>query len=190
MKMMMEYCVDRYKIRFAKDTVSKILSLGNIKNAYDFGCGTGLYVQELINQGIATTGFEISPGAKKAIRTAEKNIVWTNLERPLPSKFKPRDLVLTTEFLEHVSKAGGTLCCKEICELSLRWVVMTASPEKGAYHVNPQPRKYWIDAMTSSNTHEYRNDLSMDFINYFIKLIPSGLVWFKRDLMIFERTPK
>ena len=184
------YPADRIKLQYVKNTISKILSLGEIKSAYDFGCGTGVYVQELINQGINTTGFEINVGARKELKTAEKNIVWADLEYPLPGTFESRDLIFSIEFLEHISEVSGKLCCEEFCGLSLHWIVMTASPLIGEFHLNAQPREYWIDKIENLGTHIYKDELTTEFIEYFKKLIPgksSRLVWFKRDLMIFEK---
>lgn len=169
--------------------INKILALGDIQDAYDFGCGTGLYIQELIDRGKDTLGFEGNLGVKGELKTAKKNIVFTNLEYPLPLEYSPRDLVLSIEFAEHLSKAGGELLYDAMTKLSKKWIVITASPEKGEFHINPQPRQYWIDKIVKRGTHTYCKNESEEFMKYFKDSILSkdGLIWFRRDLMIFKR---
>lgn len=182
---------DPIKLIYVGIVINKILTLGNgeIKDAYDFGCGTGLYVQELIDRGIDALGFDGNLGVKNELKTDRKNIVFTNLEYPLPMVYETRDLILSIEFAEHLSEAGGELLYNAMTNLSRKWIVITASPEKGEFHLNPQPREYWIDKIIKRGTHTYCKELSEEFMEYFKNAIlgKDGLRWFQRDLMIFRK---
>jgi len=182
------YPADEIKLKYSTNIISKILSLGKIKSSYDFGCGTGLYVQELINQGIDTLGFDGNLGIENEIKTDEKNIVFTNLEYSLSKKYLPRDLVLSIEFAEHLSEEGGKLFCNVVTDLSNKWIVMTASSKPGEFHLNPQPKDYWITRIEEKKTHKYKKQLTNDFMEFFHNLILTkhGLNWFRKDLMIFK----
>lgn len=185
------YPADPIKLIYVGCIINKILTLGNggIKSAYDFGCGTGMYVHELIRRGVDTLGFDGDLGIKDELKTDEENIVFANLEYPISSDFLPRDLVLSIEFAEHLSEAGGELLYDTMTRLSKRWIVITASPEEGEFHLNPQPREYWIDKISKRATHTYCKNTSEEFMDYFNNVIlpKDGLRWFRRDLMIFER---
>ncbi len=185
------YPADPIKLIYVGCIINKILTLGNgeIKSAYDFGCGTGMYIQVLLDRGVSTLGFEGSLGVKKEIKTDEKNIVFANLEYPISLEYLPRDLVLSIEFAEHLSKAGGELLYDTMTKLSKKWIVMTASPGEGECHLNPQPRQYWIDKIVKRKTHTYYEKESEEFMDYFKSAIlqKDGLIWFKRDLMIFRK---
>jgi len=183
------YPADSIKLRYVKSIVSKILSLGRIQSAYDFGCGTGLYVEEFIRQGVDTLGFEGNLGAAREAKTDLTNIVFANLEYSVSNSLEPRDLIFSIELVEHLSSKGGEVFCKDITRLSKEWIVITASPDEGEFHLNPQPKEFWIRTVESQGKHIYRESTTKEFMEYFKKLIlpEDGLVWFKRDLIIFEK---
>ena len=182
------YPADEIKLKYSTNIISKILSLGKIKSSYDFGCGTGIYVQELINYGINSLGFDANLGIKKELKTKEENIMYTNLEYFSSKDYIPRDLVLSIEFVEHLSKKGGDLFCNYATQLSKNWIVMTASNKPGEFHSNPQPKDYWITRIEEKKTHKYKKQLTNDFMEFFHNLILTkhGLNWFRKDLMIFK----
>ena len=184
---------DEQKIKFADIVAKKICELDGIRTAYDFGCGSGIYTEALIKTGVETLGLDVNDTlAIEQYHTARRNMIFVDLSlRGVKEDFNlsRRELVVSIEVAEHIEKSNVDIFFGNIIDLADRWIFLTASPEVGQYHVNPQPRDYWIEKVEQFKKHEYEKTLSENFMKYFKMTIPlkEGLVWFKRDLMIFRR---
>lgn len=180
------------KMKFADIVVKKICELNGIRTAYDFGCGSGIYTEALIKNGIDTLGLDVNDTlALEQYHTARRNMIFVDLSlRGVKEDFNldRRELVVSIEVAEHIEKSNVDIFFGNIIDLADRWIFLTASPEAGQYHVNPQPRDYWIEKVEQFKKHEYEKTLSENFMEYFRMAIPpiEGLIWFKRDLMIFK----
>lgn len=178
------------KVRHADIVAKQICKLGNIKTAYDFGCGSGIYVQALISNNVDTLGIDINESLlPEQFKTPIENIRFLDLaEKFIHNGFEPRDLVISIELAEHIEKSYAFILFQNIVKLAKKWIFMTASPEAGKYHLNPRPREYWIEGIERFGYHEYHVDLSENTMEFFRLRIPitDGLMWFKRDLMIFK----
>jgi SAM-dependent methyltransferase len=181
------YQWDSIKQRFAGVVISGILdNLPGIKTVYDIGCGTGLYVQEFIKNGMDCTGFELSPHAFYQARTSLDNIYQVDVARPI-SGHDERDLVFSVEVAEHIPERFADDYIKNLCCLSDSWVFITSSNKEGKYHLNPQPREYWINRVVK-NGFKYRPVLSSTLMDFYAENIKiDGLKWFKDSLMIFKK---
>ena len=182
------YPSDRNKLRYSGAIVSKILTLGGISSMYDLGCGTGLYVQEFINQGVDALGVDGNLAARKELKTDGKNVLFENLAYPLSNELQPRDLVMSIEVAEHLPVTAAGTFVDTMTRLSRKWIVLTASDLHGDQHYNPQHPGYWIELITRRNTHSFRPDLAADMRRCFKKLIRKrhGMSWFSKLLMVFE----
>ncbi len=183
---------DEPKLKFADIVVTKICELGGIRTAYDFGCGSGIYTEALIRHRIDTLGLDVNDTlTKKQLHTARRNMMFVDLSLRglMDNFFEPRDLVVSIEVAEHIEERKADIFFGNIIDLADRWIFLTASPDHGKFHVNPQPRNYWIEKVEQFKKHEYRKNLSETTMEYFRMTIPikEGQIWFKRDVMIFER---
>lgn len=185
---------DAEKMESAHIIIEKICELGEIKTAYDFGCGSGIYVQALIDNGVKTLGIDSNEKMlPEQFNTSMKNIRFLDLSKNIFDLFffEPRHLVISFEVAEHIAKEKVDVFFRNIVKLANDWIVLTASPDAGTYHLNPQPRRYWIDRIEKFRVHRYQGDLTENIIEYFkSKMRGDQLVWFTRDLMIFKKVPK
>lgn len=185
---------DAQKMLYADIIIEKICSLGEIETAFDFGCGSGIYVQTLIDNGVKTLGFDSNEKMlPEQFNTSMKNVRFLDLTTDINALefFAARDLIISFEVAEHIARNTVDVFFQNIVKLANDWIVLTASPDAGTYHLNPQPRKYWIDRVEKFSVHSYQEDLSENIMEYFKSKIPGDeLVWFTRDLMIFKKVPK
>lgn len=185
---------DAQKMESAHIIIEKICELGEIKTAYDFGCGSGIYVQALIDNGVKTLGIDSNEKMlPEQFNTSMKNIRFLDLTEDIIALrfFQPRDLIISFEVAEHIAKDKAYVFFVNIVLLTDDWIVLTASPDLGTYHLNPQPQRYWIDYVERFRVHRYQEDLSENIMEYFkSKMRGDQLVWFTRDLMIFKKVPK
>jgi len=184
---------DEKKKEYVDVVIQKICELGEIKAAYDFGCGSGIYVQALIDKGVKTLGFDSNEKLLSKLNTSVKNLRFLDLSKNIFDLFffRPRDLIISFEIAEHIARNKIDVFFQNIITLADDWIVLTASPDVGTYHLNPQPRRYWIDHVEKFSVHLYQEDLTENIMEYFRSKIPDDqLVWFRRDLMIFKKVPK
>lgn len=185
---------DSEKMESAHIIIKKICDLGEIRTAFDFGCGSGIYVQALIDNGVKTLGFDSNEKMlPEQLNTPIKNIRFLDLTNDINALefFEARDLIISFEVAEHIARNKVDVFFQNIVKLAEQWIVMTASPDAGKYHSNPQPRRYWIDRVEKFCVHLYQEDLTENIIEYFkSKMRGDRLVWFTRDLMVFKKVPK
>jgi hypothetical protein len=182
------YKWDSIKLEYSGIVIGSILNnLLWISSVYDIGCGTGLYVQEFINHGVECIGFELSSHAFYDAKTSLNNIYQIDVSK-LMSGYTRRDLVISIETAEHISEPDTDTYLNNLINLSDRWILITSSNKEGRHHLNPQPRKYWIDRLTQSGEFEYNESMSVNLMKIFQNKIKiNGLIWFKHSLMVFKK---
>ena len=187
------YLSDDRKECYADELITQILTLSQIDpiaDAVDLGCGTGIYVSRLQRAGIDTVGVDNNKVLLQDERLwmDKSDLAMLDLSAPLPDIWAPHDLVLSIEVAEHIVAERCEIFLRNVCRLSKKWIVMTASDEVGLYHVNPQPYGAWVEQVCALGTHEFLADTSKAWMEYFANLITKDeLRWFKRNLMIFRR---
>ncbi len=184
------YKWDKVKKEYASIVIESLLKhLPSIKSAHDFGCGTGIYIEELLKHKVKVTGFDLSPNAFYEAKTNMDNIHQIDVSGQIPEDFKMRDLSLAIEVSEHIPPQRVQLFIENLCNLSSKYIFMTSTNKPGKYHLNPQPKKYWIKKIEDIGTHYHSPTLSNELMEIYKKSIPDkhGLLWFKYDLMIFIR---
>ena len=185
------YGCDKVKLECADLIIEKIVKeTGVVGSAFDLGCGTGIYVQTLIDNAIPTIGIDINNTiSEDMLNTDAFNLRRHDLGKPVCDLYEPRDLVISFETGEHIPNHEGLVFLQNVNDMAKKWIVMTCSPDKGKYHLNPQPMKYWVDGieMYGDFKHKpYESLLMMEYFRKNISLELGGFIWFKRDLMIFE----
>lgn len=183
------YSADDNKKECADVIVDWICELGGIKTAYDLGCGSGIYVQALIDNGVKTLGIDINDSLTiEWLNTSRENIQFLDLSKDITNLFEPRDIVVSIETAEHIPEQKVDIFFQNVVGLANNWIFLTASPTIGKYHLNPQSRDYWIEKVERFEKHRYQDSLSIITMNYFDAVIPKtkGLKWFKNDLMVFK----
>lgn len=181
------YPWDGIKIKYALVVIDGIQKyLPGIKTIYDIGCGTGVYIQELINRNLDCIGFELSPQAYYDCKTNISLMHQIDVSKPIRNK--QRDLVLSIEVAEHIEPDLVDIYIDNLKNLSSKYIYITSSDKPGKHHVNPQPSKYWIDKVTSDKQFKFCLLESVGLMSYYsIYIKENTLLWFKDSVMIFER---
>ena len=184
------YECDNAKIKTADYVIDRILlCTGLVRDAFDLGCGTGIYVQTLLDNGVDTIGIDKNDTIPENMLNTDKlNLRHHDLGKLVGNLYEPRDLVISFETGEHIPKAEAMQFVRNLVELSAKWIILTCCPESGKYHLNPQPTDYWTEAVESLGKHKYKPYDSLEIMSFFkMNVRPEfgGFMWFKRDLMIF-----
>lgn len=124
------------------------------ESAVDVGCGPGLLLRALDSAGVDCWGFDGSIHARAysetldeppAIFQADLRTLW-GLNPDKTSSIGRPHLVICTEVLEHIEAEHADHVVALLCRPSVPMVVTAAPPgQDGHYHVNCQPREYWLD---------------------------------------------
>jgi hypothetical protein len=140
--------------RNAPIVVQSILTtLGRPKNAADYGCGLGIYVQEFIKQGVNAVGLEYNPRYRKIGKKKGLTILPWDISHPA-TQGRPEqqhDLAICLEVAEHIpSNLADELVA--VLVSSAQSIVFTAAQpgQGGTGHINEQPREYWIEKFTEA----------------------------------------
>ena len=187
------YLSDDRKECYADALITQILTLSQIDpiaDAVDLGCGTGIYVSRLQRAGIPTIGIDNNQTLlqDETLRMDRTDLAMLDLSTLMFGSRTPCDLVLSIEVGEHIVPERCEIFLRNVCYLSKKWIVMTASDEVGPYHVNPQPYDVWVEQMCALGTHDFLVATSRTWMEHFANLITKDeLKWFKRNLMIFRR---
>jgi hypothetical protein len=123
------------------------------KSIIDVGCAIGNLVEGFYGQGIEAVGIE---GCKNAIpyMIEPDRIIIHDLRKPWTSILR-YSLAVSFEVAEHIEPEYTLQYINTLCLLSNRILCSAAQPgQPGTYHVNCQPREYWIDLF---NDESYQN---------------------------------
>lgn len=118
----------------------------NPVSVVDVGCGIGEYVMGFKGLGVQfCLGIEGSENSRPYMVVSSKYIKICDL-RVYFDLQKSFELAMCFEVAEHIEPEYADQFLKNLTRLSDR-VLLTAAPpgQDGHYHVNCQPKKYWID---------------------------------------------
>jgi SAM-dependent methyltransferase len=162
---------------FSNALVSLAKRLGTIKS-YDFGCGTGNYVQDFRRYGIDTTGIDGNP-----ITSTIPNCFVKDLTSDF--QLEPVSFLTCLEVCEHVPKQYEDALLKTIDRhvlpggtLVLSWAVVG---QAGTGHVNCQNNDYVI-AKFQSLGYTYNENESQ-----ILRHNVSGSWWFRNTTLVFNK---
>jgi len=163
--------VDIYKERFfarrdslswrAKPVCDAIVTVINPKSVIDVGCGIGDYVAYFANNfNVSAWGIEGSINAVKYFKHPHIFVRDLRDEIKLDMSF---DLVVCFEVAEHIEPKYANQFLRNLVTFSDHILMSAASPNQGGhYHVNCQPREYWVKRM---NHFGYKhNDIIVNMI--------------------------
>lgn len=116
----------------------------------DFGCSTGLYLNEIKKRlpAIESVGFEFSDDAVNAALC--KDVVHFDLTNPLQREKKDGTLGLCLEVLEHIDDANWLPVLTNMTKLCDKIIFSAAFPGQGGTgHINCRPKSDWIERFNS-----------------------------------------
>lgn len=127
-----------------KELVGKVLGL-KPASVLDVGCGRGFLVEALNNVGISSWGADFAPWAIS--RKRHSNCLLADAKN-LPFKDKEFDLVISTDFFEHIPedelddvigemRRVGTRCASRIA------LSTDAGAKENEYHLTVKPKDWW-----------------------------------------------
>ena len=166
-----------YDESLSNSICSFALGLG-IKKLYDFGCGSGKYVDAFCRHGIDATGFDGNPITSTIPYCKVQDLT------SLSFQHEPVDFIMCLEVGEHIPKEFEYALLSNIDKhlnpngtLVLSWAVVG---QGGFGHVNCQNNDYVIQTMQSRG-------YSVNTIMSDILRKSSTLPWFKNTIMVFKK---
>ncbi len=173
------YQIEAEEGPFAKRLAEWIDSMYEPMEVLDVGCGPGIYVDALVEQGIAAVGIDIDPRIKNKDYIVQESLFDTK---------RSSELVLCLEVAEHIDpKLSDDIVSSIVGTIrpggTLIW--SAAHPGQGGIgHINCQPKEYWEDLFLSSGL--VRNLTEEEVM---VNHIKSGyhMGWFIQNGMIFTK---
>ena len=160
----------------------------NIRSAVDWGCGTGPYVAEFIQRGVACEGYEY---LQKVRDVGKKRLGLDchsfDLASPEPWDGSQYDLAISIEVAEHLPPELGERLV-DVCTKSAQLVVFSAAvPGQGGQgHVNEQPPEYWRDRFERRG-FIHREDRTAALAEHLRENLIRAF-YLARNMMVFEES--
>jgi SAM-dependent methyltransferase len=160
------------------NSICSFASSLDIKKSYDFGCGSGKYVDAFRRKGINATGFDGNPITATIPNCIVQDLTSSDFQH------EPVDFILCLEVGEHIPKEFESALLSNIDKhlnpngtLVLSWAVVG---QGGFGHVNCQNNDYVIETMESRG-YSVNNRISQ------LLRDSSTLSWFKNTIMVFKK---
>jgi SAM-dependent methyltransferase len=184
-----EYPADPIKIETAPFIVEQLVRRFKPRNCLDLGCGTGIYVEEFRRQGVTAIGVEGNLAVKSILKTDPENVLFHDLRSPVPLATR-YDLVFSIEVVEHIAEDYTEVLIRNLTQYCAKWLVITSGVDShgsNPWHVNEQPKRYWIERIEATGFHFERGISKRLMRLYGRHLKGKGLAWFKKCLLVFSR---
>ncbi|MHA2046721.1 MAG: class I SAM-dependent methyltransferase [Candidatus Thorarchaeota archaeon] len=145
-----KFFAKRHKLQWRAEIVCKaIINALEPESVIDVGCATGDYVHYFNSLGIKALGIEGSSAVLPYALT-DKIVICDMRKREIVRENS--DLLTCFEVLEHIEEEYSDIFVENLTKLSDRILVSAAPPGSGGhYHVNCQPKKYWIEKFMVHN---------------------------------------
>jgi hypothetical protein len=145
-----KFFAKRHKLQWRAEIVCKaIINALEPESVIDVGCGIGDYVHYFNSLGIKALGIEGSSAVLPYALT-DKIVICDMRQRDIVRENS--DLLTCFEVLEHIEEEYSDIFVENLTKLSDRILVSAAPPGSGGhYHVNCQPKKYWIEKFMVHN---------------------------------------
>ena len=127
----------------AKKILLNVMKHFRVKSAVDFGCGTGIFLKFLKDNGVSVTGLDGDYIDRKTLFITEEEFLPVDLTKPVHLS-KKYDLSISLEVAEHLPESSAEIFIASLCEASQ--VVLFSAVVKGqggVGHVNEQFLSYW-----------------------------------------------
>ena len=154
-----------------------------IEQFYDFGCSSGIYLNELKKSlpAVSATGFEF---AQDAITSAVcPDVQLTDLTMPLNLVKKPNTLGICLEVLEHIDDSSWRPVLENITGLCDLVIFTAAIPGQGGTgHINCRRRLDWIRRF-----HDLGWIVDIDATEHIVNYMRGGIHmgWFVQNVIVF-----
>ena len=122
-----------------------------VKTAADFGCGTGIFLKFLKDNGVSVTGLDREHNEKRILAITEEEFIQADLTKPVHLG-KKYDLSISLEVAEHLPESSAETFITSLCEASD--VVLFSAAVKGqggVGHINEQFLSYWQKIFLKKN---------------------------------------
>lgn len=157
--------------------LSEVLKDMNVTTAVDFGCGYGMYVTTLENNGITCDCYDGNPHTPMLTQN-KCNVLDLSIPFHLNKLF---DCVISLEVGEHVPPEFEETFINNLVRHTNRWIIVSwALPNQGGHgHVNEQPNEYIEEKFEKLGFTRMKN--------YEMILRESAhWWWFKNTIMVFQ----
>lgn len=164
---------------FAKRLAVWIADTLEPETALDIGCGPGIYVDAMREQGIKATGIDIDGRVEGKPHLRQESLFQTK---------DTAELVLCLEVAEHIAADQADDVAASVSSALAPGGILiwsAAQPGQGGTgHVNCQPKDYWLERLSS---HGLKRDETTEaqLLNYAKSGYHMG--WFVNNVMIFRR---
>lgn len=160
--------------------INEYVSKNKIKTVYDFGCGTGEYLQALTTEypEIIATGFE-GHQTDRVFR----NIVAQDLS--VPFQLEPAELGISIEVGEHIPKDFEQVFIDNVSNNSLNHLIMSWAivGQGGMGHINCQNNDYVVMEFEKRGW-----TVDLELSQHIRNTIPNGAGgWLQNTLLFFNR---
>lgn len=149
----------------------------------DIGCGPGIYVDELRELGIDSTGIDTDDRVSGKPYLKQQSLFDLTDEQA--------DVVICLEVAEHIGSENNRQIAKKAAGAvkaggTLIW--SAAQPgQGGSGHINCQPKEYWKDELTQAGL-QFDPELTDSVVNYARSGYHMG--WFANNAMVFQNSLK
>ncbi|QQR89049.1 MAG: class I SAM-dependent methyltransferase [Myxococcales bacterium] len=166
-----------------------LLDLLKPRKVVDFGCGAGLHLEPFMESKVEVLGIDVAPAC---ISHQPGNLPFLLADLRLPfsltSPFTEFDLALCVDVLEHIEEEHAQVALNTITRGAKTCILSCAPPGQGGhFHVNEQPRRYWVDRMKGMGW-QYDRKSTGQLERYFLghrKQLPWS--WMYHNLCIYKR---
>jgi len=146
-----------------------------VKSVVDFGCGSGYFLEGLLEGGAKTVlGFEYFPeNAKSCMSTGISEFIKQgNVMEPILCGL--HDLSMSIEVAEHIMPEKSDVFVDNITKASQHYVMLSAAPpgQRGTGHINLQEPSFWFDKFAARG-FPYNDNLTV-----FMRKAFGGMVTF------------
>jgi hypothetical protein len=157
----------------------KRLYTEDLGTVIELGCGNGEFLQHFPS----ATGIEGAQAGIAMCSNLSLHVWHHDLRKPfdMPIWY---DMAISIEVAEHIEPDYVDVYVANLKAAS-GLIILTASPYPSEYHLNPQPRQYWIDKMGDQYTEN-----SEALRNAWKAVIPTKYDYLWKNLMVFERSIK
>jgi 2-polyprenyl-3-methyl-5-hydroxy-6-metoxy-1,4-benzoquinol methylase len=149
---------------------------GKVLRVLDVGCGPGIYVAALAQQGLDAHGVDVDPATPY-----ERVDVFSD---DFARHYDGYDLCLCLEVAEHLPEAKADEFVARLVRVAPTIIFSAAVPGQGGHgHINCQPKEYWEQKF---NAHNYVQDIerTQDLIAFMRQGYHMG--WLVHNVQVFR----
>jgi SAM-dependent methyltransferase len=178
--------VERTTARSAKAISSSIVQSLHPSSLIDVGCGTGVLIECLQEQGVQVKGLELAEAALNLCRERRLDVIKFDVcTDRLPPEFAHADVAVSMSVGHQLSEAFADRYVDVLCQIAPTVVFSSATPGRGDRKpLNEQPHQYCIDKFAE---REYRFDESLSKQWRHDWKAQKAAPWFQQDVMIFYK---